>query len=212
MKTLGLSKLGLNSVNFYEYLLNKLIDFGEKIEVEVIDTNKHDYDFILFDGGSDVSPELYNEDKHKTTYNDFARDGYEMKLFVDYLTKPVKYIGICRGSQFLNVMYGGTLYQNLDDYKKGHNYYHNIKLCDTVFPENSLRKNIPNLSRVNSTHHQAVKELGDNLIRIAYEPNTGITESYMSIDDKTRAVQFHPEMIYEFPFAIDVIKWLFHYC
>lgn len=211
MKTLGISKLGLNSVIFYEYLLNKLIDFGEVINVEVIDFNKHNYDFILFDGGSDVSPFLYNEEKHKTTYNDVSRDNHEIDIFIEYFNYPTKYIGICRGSQFLNVMYKGTLYQNLDDYKLEHNFYHNVELCDTL-SKVSLLNAVPNLRKVNSTHHQAVKKLGEKLLITAFEPNTKIVESFVDIDNKTRAVQFHPEMIYEFPYAKDVIKWLFHYC
>lgn len=205
MKTLGLSKMGLNGTRFYQYILNHMVNLGDTIEVDTVNFDKS-YDFILFDGGSDVSPELYNETKHPTTDNNKFRDEYEQDVFLHYKDTATKFVGICRGSQFLNVMMEGTLYQNLSDYRLQHPFLHNIE----VF--RSLEHYVPKFIKVNSTHHQAVKNLGKSLFVTAIEQNTGVIEAYQSIyDDKIRAVQFHPESIHDFFYSRDILKWLFRY-
>ena len=93
--------------------------------------------FILFSGGEDVSPHLYGSERHHTTFNNVKRDEYETRLFNQYKDNPK--IGICRGGQFLNVMSGGKMYQNVD----GHLGDHVLFDCDTN------EKVI-----VTSTHHQ----------------------------------------------------------
>lgn len=203
MKTLGLSKMGMNGTKYYEHFFNKLIDLGEEIKVETINTNNN-YDYILFDGGSDVTPSLYNEKTHPETSNNILRDKYEENIFSLYKNSSTMFMGICRGSQFLNVMCGGTLFQHLDDYKLSHKYYHQIETCNT------LLKYVPNIMMVNSTHHQAVKILGFDLIPIAVELKTRVIEAYESFSsNKIRAVQFHPEFIDAFPYSVNTIKWLF---
>lgn len=204
MKTLGLSKMGLNGVEFYKHLLNNTINLGEEIKVETVEF-KSSYDFILFDGGSDVSPSLYSEKKHPTTYNNELRDMYEQNIFLKYKNTPTKFLGICRGSQFLNVMMGGNLYQNLADYNKQHWEYHDIEI---ILPINKI---IPQVTAVNSTHHQAVKNLGKGLIPVAVELYTRIIEMYIDTKDKIRATQFHPEFYNTFPYTKEFIKWLLRY-
>lgn len=71
-------------------------------------------DLIQFTGGADVSPMLYGEPKHYTTYCDPARDQHEADVFFDNYDKPKA--GICRGGQFLNVMSGGSMYQDVDNH------------------------------------------------------------------------------------------------
>lgn len=207
MKTLGLSKLGLNPENFYYTLLNKQVNMEETFEVETIDFKKS-YDFILFDGGSDVTPSYYHELPHKETFNNLERDKHEEEIFLSYLGTKTKYIGICRGSQFLNVMMGGNLYQNLSDYGKQHYPLHNIKLTKEC-AEFLL---LPETVTVNSTHHQAVRNLGKNLVAKAVDTEYNIIEMYQSSHgDKIRAVQFHPEDVNFFYYARVFVQWLFRY-
>jgi gamma-glutamyl-gamma-aminobutyrate hydrolase PuuD len=72
-----------------------------------------DADLLQFTGGSDVDPSLYGEERHPTTYSDPERDAYESHFFRTwYGSKPMA--GICRGGQFLNVMCGGKLWQDVD--------------------------------------------------------------------------------------------------
>lgn len=200
MKTVGLSKMGLNSTAFYRNLLN-IISMGENMVVENVVFNRS-YDFILLDGGSDVTPSLYGEENKNSSF-DSIRDSYEMDIFFNYKDTPTKFVGICRGLQFLNVMYGGTLYQNLRDYDLGHHPVHEIEICSSVI------KFLPHYTSVNSLHHQGIKTLGKGLLPIAYDVTTRVIEIIGDTVDRIRAVQFHPEFYNSFPYTKEILRWLF---
>lgn len=97
-----------------------------------------DADLVMFTGGEDVDPSLYNEPKHSRTYSNLARDDREAKEFrkAKELGKPM--IGICRGSQFLCVMNGGKLVQHQENPLPIHPIY-------TTYGK----------INITSTHHQA---------------------------------------------------------
>lgn len=75
-----------------------------------------DADLYCFTGGADVSPDLYGAEAHPTTGTNRERDMRESVdfHFIKALGKPM--VGICRGSQFLCVMNGGSLYQDVDNH------------------------------------------------------------------------------------------------
>lgn len=74
--------------------------------------NLEEADIVLFTGGEDVDPSLYGCEKHPTTYSNINRDLEEKAIFEK--VKPHQLcLGICRGSQFLCVMNGGLLIQNV---------------------------------------------------------------------------------------------------
>ena len=70
-------------------------------------------DIVVFTGGEDVDPSLYNAEKHPKTYSNLARDLYEKEMF-EKIKPHQLVIGICRGSQFLCVMNGGKLIQHVN--------------------------------------------------------------------------------------------------
>lgn len=72
-------------------------------------------DIVLFTGGEDVSPEYYGAAPHPSTYSSKERDKREKAIFLESLKYDnIKLrLGICRGSQFLCVMSGGKLIQNV---------------------------------------------------------------------------------------------------
>jgi carbamoylphosphate synthase small subunit len=74
-------------------------------------------DLIQFTGGADVSPMLYGEPKHPRTYCQPERDQKEADIFHHFYDKPKA--GICRGGQFLNVMSGGSMWQDVDNHAIG---------------------------------------------------------------------------------------------
>lgn len=80
-------------------------------------------DLVLFTGGSDVSPELYGQAKHTTTHPNPARDFRERLIFnlCRKVNKPM--VGICRGGQLLNVLCGGSLYQDVDGHYEKHDVH-----------------------------------------------------------------------------------------
>lgn len=94
--------------------------------------------FVLFTGGEDVSPYLYAEQKNPKTFNNPVRDEHEVEIFERAKKHGLPMVGICRGSQFLCVMAGGKLIQDVT----GHTRWHNIRTDDG------------RLINVSSTHHQ----------------------------------------------------------
>ncbi len=103
--------------------------------------NPEKANLVVFTGGEDVSPNLYNHKKHHTTWSSLDRDAYEVNLF-HWLPGNIPCVGICRGAQFLNVMCGGEIYQDVSD----HTRPHTIK--DAVTGKGVF---------CTSTHHQMMK-------------------------------------------------------
>jgi hypothetical protein len=101
---------------------------------------------VQFTGGSDVSPAMYGEAKHPTTGCIPARDEQEQSIY-DRLPKSVMKVGICRGAQFLCVMNGGILWQDVDRHAISgtHDIIYNTG-------DNQLKE-----GRVTSTHHQMMR-------------------------------------------------------
>jgi hypothetical protein len=118
-------------------------------------TGMDNADMIVFQGGTDVDPKLYGDDRHpKTDEPDEVRDRMETALFRSMETSKFQWkIGICRGAQFLNVMNGGKLWQDIP----GHRYSHELRYIN----EADLQRTY----LVSSTHHQMmIPHLPDGII------------------------------------------------
>ena len=98
-------------------------------------------DLICFTGGADVTPKLYGDVKHPGTFNDVWRDRQEKDLFDTAMEFNIPMVGICRGGQFLNVMSGGRMYQDVTGHTRSHHIVDKIT-GETVY--------------VSSTHHQMI--------------------------------------------------------
>lgn len=79
-------------------------------------SNIDDADLIQFTGGEDVSPSLYNELRHPRTGCNPIRDNNEKEIYNWGLANGIPMTGICRGGQFLNVMNGGKMWQDVDNH------------------------------------------------------------------------------------------------
>ena len=124
-------------------------------------------DLIQFCGGADVSPELYDQAKHPSTYCQPERDMAEEVVYHMALAKDIPMAGICRGGQFLNVMCGGGMYQHVDGHAKGANHY----LVDT---DTGQRYS------VSSTHHQMMIAGDGGEVRAV--ANEAVSKGYMDGD------------------------------
>jgi len=96
-------------------------------------------DAVVFTGGEDVTPFLYGEQKHPRTSFNYRRDMREINIYKRLKLHQVK-IGICRGAQFLNVMNGGRLWQDVDNHG--------------VTGGHPMRTRDGRIIQVTSTHHQ----------------------------------------------------------
>ena len=99
-------------------------------------------DLVCFTGGSDVTPSMYACDKHPATWNDEWRDVKEQRLFNELRERNIPMVGICRGGQFLNVMSGGIMYQDVSKHTMAHSIT-DLETGDVIW--------------VSSTHHQMMK-------------------------------------------------------
>jgi putative glutamine amidotransferase len=170
--------------------------------------NAKDYDGILFAGGEDVDPALYEErTKYENVQVDRARDDFEFALLDQALERRLPILGICRGIQMINVKFGGTLYQDIrgdTPIERQHrqpgsrsDVTHTVTLTE---PESQLAGAMPGSCRVNSLHHQAIKRLGRGL-KVTAHSEDGLVEAVESADDYPflMAVQWHPEEIVDYP-------------
>jgi gamma-glutamyl-gamma-aminobutyrate hydrolase PuuD len=102
--------------------------------------NADDADLIQFTGGADVDPMLYEEPRHPSTYSEPRRDSKEADIFNRY-SGHVAMAGICRGGQFLCVMSGGRMWQDVNAHAVSDGHF--------VVDEDSGE-----MFEVSSTHHQ----------------------------------------------------------
>ncbi len=166
-----------------------------------------DLDGLLLHGGADVCPRSYGEEPLRPEWEgDAIRDAYEIELVHAFhgAAKPV--LGICRGAQILNVAFGGTLYQDIatqHDSERLHRsqelYDRNLHLVD-LEPGSGLAQLYDGATtvKVNSVHHQAVKDVGAGFAVEARSSDDGIVESIRLDDPDGRyvfAVQWHPEFV-----------------
>jgi len=98
-----------------------------------------EYDLAVFTGGADICPFLYGEKPHATTNPYLTRDMHELKL-LHQIPFGVPVIGICRGAQLINVMAGGSMYQDVNNHA-GTDHDAVVVGTGEVF-------------RINSIHHQ----------------------------------------------------------
>lgn len=163
-------------------------------------------DGYLFTGGHDVNPELYGEEPIPACGACCPqRDALEGDIYkiADAEDKPI--LGICRGVQLLNVLAGGSLYQDLPQQFSGtkkieHHMtapydrtVHEVEIVDGS-PLYALlqQKSLP----VNSYHHQGIRSLGRGLEAMAVAED-GLVEGVYAPGKKfTWGIQWHPELIY----------------
>jgi gamma-glutamyl-gamma-aminobutyrate hydrolase PuuD len=191
---------------YIENSSNQYIVLFRALGYDVVDDfNKAN--IVCFTGGEDVSPELYGHKKHHSTHNNHYRDAKEQRLFMECILRGKGLVGICRGAQFLHVMCGGTLFQDVIGHA-GKEHLIEDYVTGEIIP-------------VSSTHHQAMRIIGPIVgTPIAYECDTS-TAYYWNhkIEDFTKregvpipevaihkvenskilCVQFHPEYAPESP-------------
>lgn len=173
------------------------------------------------DSDNSLSPEEVEEIRRlhaSDTAIDKEKDSIELSLAKLCLERNIPYLGICRGSQVLNVACGGTLYQDIGkevsinvaeehrvlhmDYDNYDGHRHPIRILENT-PLHSWFINDysdnDNLIMVNSYHHQGVKKLAPRFVPMAFSPD-GLIEGYydpaMYSPGEGKffmGLQFHPE-------------------
>lgn len=149
-------------------------------------------DGVVFSGGEDLDPVHYGETVlNETVYIDADRDRSDLLLARAAVASGKPVLAICRGEQLMNVVLGGTLYQDIptqveDCPSHSGGVLHPI----SIVPGSVLHSLYGDSLTVSSFHHQGVKDLAPGVKVSAYSPE-GLVEGYEN--DQVFAVQFHPE-------------------
>jgi putative glutamine amidotransferase len=155
-------------------------------------------DGIVFSGGSDLHPELYDADPHpETTDVREERDRAELALLSAALERDMPVLAVCRGSQVLNVARGGDLVQHLPEivgherhkHKPGEFSDHEVRLDVETRVGGLLGERAP----VKSHHHQGFGRIGEGLREVGWADD-GTVEA---LEDPAKrfvvGVLWHPE-------------------
>ncbi len=155
---------------------------------------------LLLPGGEDVDPRFFGEDpspKLGRITASYDRAWFAALNYAEAHGMPV--LGICRGHQLANAVFGGTLYQDLSDYP-GKTILHG-QHQDRTYPVHKVSI-VPgsHLSQIlgctevytNTMHHQCVKEPGAGLM-VSARTGDGVIEGLETSDGSMIFVQWHPE-------------------
>ena len=155
-------------------------------------------DGLLFSGGSDLDPQLYDQQPHDETFGVVPeRDRAELALLEAALARDMPVLAVCRGSQVLNVARGGDLVQHLPDVVGDDKHKHTPGTFadhDVTLEEGTrLAALLGDHAPVKSHHHQGFGRVGDGL-RVAAYAEDGTIEA---VEDPSHpfalGVLWHPE-------------------
>ena len=160
-------------------------------------------DGLVLHGGADVWPGSYGEEPLQDAWRgDRIRDEYEQALVHAFVNAGKPVFGVCRGLQLINVAFGGTLYQDISTqlpasrlHRDGEAYDGHFHTLEIV-PKTRLSALFSGVSsyKINSIHHQGIKQLAEGFVAEAHCPDDGVVEAirYMGAS-YIAAVQWHPE-------------------
>lgn len=157
---------------------------------------------IVTGTANNINPKYYNEEPlegEEYIVDEYTLDREAINIFAKH-KKPI--LGICGGIQSINVTFGGTLHQCVNNHDINH-LTHKIKIVDNTFLNKVYEKNeIP----VNSYHHQAVKEVAKDF-KVSAISEDGIVEAIEK--GNIIGVQWHPEEMMDMEFFRKFIEKCF---
>ncbi len=138
---------------------------------------------------NDVDPKYYGQELEKDKKLKFDEYPFVRKVVKAFARENKAILGICAGIQEINVIFGGSLYQKIDNHNLRDKGMHFVEIKD-----NSFLKDTYGTDRleVNSYHRQAIRDLAPNF-QITAISDDGIIEGIEK--DNIVAVQWHPEAL-----------------
>ena len=161
---------------------------------------------LLIPGGDDIDPKCFGEEPHPSVV---LTDPEVIQFQIDFLklalNKNIPVFGICAGFQIINIACGGNIYQDIpsqypNPLKHKKEDSENDDPCHNIKIENNTKLfNILQMEKieVNSTHHQALKDIAEGFV-VSARADDGIIEAIESRKHNyLLGVQWHPEDMYE---------------
>jgi gamma-glutamyl-gamma-aminobutyrate hydrolase PuuD len=150
-------------------------------------------DGLVFTGGRDVDPALYDQPRHEESDEpDQRRDRFELALMRTALEDGVPFLAIGRGLHILTLARGGTLTQHLPGHRAARARYvpHDVVLG----ADSRLGRLLGTRVQVPAAHHQAPYQLGEGLTVAGWSTDGEVTEA-LEVDGHRFGVgvQWHPE-------------------
>jgi putative glutamine amidotransferase len=171
--------------------------FAKHPDIHVFDARKggvplEKMDGLLLTGGSDISPEFLRQKVADPSVlskdMDPKRDRWEFKAVEEALSRGLPILAICKGLQVFNVALGGTLKLDIKGHDLPEQRHRDVQAL------RSAKRAAHRFSKVNSAHHQAIEQLGDDLEVEAWAAHDGIIEQVrLRKYPFGLAVQYHPE-------------------
>lgn len=148
-------------------------------------------DGIVLTGGDDIDPGLYGEVRtERCGAVSPMRDEFELAVAKLAYKKKIPTLGICRGIQVMNVAFGGTLYEDMPGHRQTlpkDEPFHSVTLTGI------LNEICGESIKVNSFHHQAVKDVSSDMTVCAVAGDGYVEGIYLEDADFYVGVQWHPE-------------------
>ncbi len=157
---------------------------------------------VIAGGNFDIPPSFYGDNEiHQTVTTNEARTNFEFSLTKKFIDENKSVLGICGGMQLINVVCGGSLYQDIPSQISGafnHEVKDRLKAAHNIeISENSMLYKIVKSTKlgVNTSHHQAVKKVADGFIASA-KAEDGVVEAIENPSKKfVLGTQWHPEYL-----------------
>lgn len=157
---------------------------------------------VITGGNFDINPSLYSETTDGSRNMKNKRTNFELEIFNQFLETSKPILGICGGEQLMNVASGGDLIQDINLSIKTDIKHEQPNPRDEVSHEVKIIKNSKLFQiikkdkiKVNSAHHQSVKNIGENFILSALALDNIVEAIEHTKHPWCFGIQWHPEFL-----------------
>ena len=159
-------------------------------------------DGFVIGGGDDIDVQLYDKSLSLNTRVDPDRDALEQQVLDFARRNRLPVLGVCRGAQMINVHRGGTLHTSVHDAAETFPRRRTILATRlvTATADSTIRRLFGrDRFKVNSLHHQAIRQLGNGVEAVARD-EYGVVQAIETTDAaeaplRAIGVQWHPEFL-----------------
>ena len=171
-----------------------MADAGYRTErvgsIDELDIEK--YDGIIIPGGHSVTPSMYGAERDPaTTGTDIDKDRFQFAAVEMYAEAGKPVLGICRGMQLVNNVFGGTTIQDMPD------GWHKRDRYVTIAQGTWMYDLLGREAETYHFHHQCVDELGEGLYATEWDSVSGCIEAYEHRTLPVYGLQWHPDSMEE---------------